>query len=313
MFRIALVGLGDIAQKAYLPLVCQHAAITPVLCSRNTAVLAALSQQYRVAECYRDVEAMLASAPDAVMLHSSTASHVELARAVLEAGIALFIDKPICDNLADAEQLLALARTKNVPFMVGFNRRYAPLYQAPLFSDSSGAALQALHYQKHRDRQSAPARQLIFDDFIHLIDMLVVSSGLRHLDDGQISYHFGGDNGLLQRVRLHVVAQGREFTAVMDRRAGASFERLEAFSQDHYWQIDNLRTGLHSVAGALQPLGFGDWVPTLTQRGFSAMLEDWLQQLRKGTVNQERLEQYRLSHQIAELLTQQADALLQQG
>lgn len=312
MFRIALVGLGDIAQKAYLPLVCQHAAITPVLCSRNTALLEALSRQYRVVESYSDFNAMLASRPDAVMLHSSTASHFELAKAVLEAGIALFIDKPISDTLAQTELLLALASANDVPFVVGFNRRFAPLYQAPLAWASTSPAMQAVHYQKHRDRQSAPARQLIFDDFIHLIDLLVVSADLRDITALQINSHFARDEELLQRVRLQFVYQGRDFSAVMDRRAGASFERLEVFAQDHYWQIDNLRSGMHSVAGVLQPLGFGDWEPTLTQRGFTAMLDDWLSELRAGKANHKRLQQYRISHQIAERLTQLAETFLSQ-
>jgi virulence factor len=60
----------------------------------------------------------------------------------------------------------------------------------------------------------------------------------------------------------------------------------------------------------LQPLGFGDWVPTLTQRGFSAMLEDWLTELATGKTNLQRLQQYRLSHQIAEQLTLEAEAFL---
>jgi virulence factor len=311
MFRIALAGLGDIAQKAYLPLVCQHPQISPVLCSRNNSVLRSLAQQYRIDDCYSDFTTMLASRPDAVMIHSSTNSHFQLATAVLEAGIALFIDKPICDSLAQTEQLLTLAAKQNLPFVVGFNRRFAPLYQAPLCAKPAEAALQALHYQKHRHLHSAPPRQLIFDDFIHLIDILVVAAELTDITDLSIQQHFLRDQQLLQKVRLQFTHSGRDFCAVMDRRAGASFERLEVFAKDQYWQIDNLRGGQHSVAGTLQPLGFGDWVPTLTQRGFNAMLDDWLSELAAGKTNLQRLQQYRISHQIAEQLTLAAEAFLQ--
>ena len=313
MFRIALAGLGDIAQKAYLPLVCQHPQISPVLCSRNISVLRSLAQQYRIDDCYTDFSTMLASRPDAVMIHSSTNSHFQLATAVLEAGIALFIDKPICDSLAQTEQLLTLAAKQNLPFVVGFNRRFAPLYQAPLCAKPVEAALQALHYQKHRHLHSAPPRQLIFDDFIHLIDILVVAAELTDITDLSIQQHFLRDQQLLQKVRLQFTHRGRDFCAVMDRRAGASFERLEVFAKDQYWQIDNLRGGQHSVAGTLQPLGFGDWVPTLTQRGFKAMLDDWLSELAAGKTNLQRLQQYRISHQIAEQLTLAAEAFLQQA
>ena len=312
MFRIALAGLGDIAQKAYLPLVCQHPQITPVLCSRNTSVLRQLVQQYRIKDYYSDFATMLASRPDAVMIHSNTGSHFQLATEVLEAGIALFIDKPICDTLVQTEQLLTLATIKNLPLVVGFNRRFAPLYQKPLFATQPQTTLQSLYYQKHRHLHSAPPRQLIFDDFIHLIDLLVVAAGLTDIAEISIQHHFVRDQQLLQKVRLQFTHCGRDFCAVMDRRAGASFERLEVFAKDQYWQIDNLRGGQHSVAGTLQPLGFGDWVPTLTQRGFSAMLDDWLTELAAGKTNQVRLHQYRLSHQIAEQLTLAAEAFLQQ-
>ncbi len=313
MYRIALAGLGDIAQKAYLPLVCQHPQIRPVLCSRNNSVLRSLAQQYRIDDCYSDFTTMLANHPDAVMIHSRTNSHFQLATAVLEAGIPLFIDKPVCDTLAQTEQLLTLAAEKNLPFVVGFNRRFAPLYQAPLYAKPAEAPLQALHYQKHRHLHSAPPRQLIFDDFIHLIDILVVAAGLSDITDLSIQHHFLRDQQLLQKVRLQFTHSGRDFCAVMDRRAGASFERLEVFAKDRYWQIDNLRGGQHSVAGTLQPLGFGDWVPTLTQRGFNAMLDDWLSELAAGETNLQRLQQYRLSHQIAEQLTLAAEAFLQQA
>lgn len=308
MFRIAIAGLGDIAQKAYLPLVCQHARIRPLFCSRNLTTLATLATQYRVDETYTDFQQMLDSGPDAVMLHSSTSSHFSLAVAVLEAGIPLFIDKPICDNLAQTTQLLQLARDKNQPFVVGFNRRFAPLYQAALHSEAH-----AFYYQKHRHQLSAAPRALIFDDFIHLLDLLIVAADLTAPASVTLQSHFTVDQHQLQRVRLQFCDNGRDFTAVMDRRAGANFERLEVFARDQYWQVDNLRSGLCGVTGTLSPLGFGDWEPTLAQRGFDAMLEDWLQQLASGVANHKRLQQYQLSHQWAEQLTHQAETAITQA
>lgn len=307
MFRIAIAGLGDIAQKAYLPLTCQHPQIQPLFCSRNTQILATLAKQYRVDETYSDFGRMLDSRPDAVMLHSNTASHFALALAALEAGIPLFIDKPICDNQTQAEQLLQLARDKNLPLVVGFNRRFAPLYQPALSSQAH-----AFYYQKHRHRLSAAPRTLIFDDFIHLIDLLIVAAGLTAPTQISLQSHFTVDQQQLQRVRLQFCHHGRDFTAVMDRRAGANFERLEVFAQDQYWQVDNLRTGLYGATGTLSSIGFADWEPTLSQRGFNAMLDDWLQQLASGVANHQRLQQYQLSHQWAEQLVRQAELAITQ-
>ena len=56
--RIALIGLGDIAKKAYLPIIANHSKITPILCTRNTEVLKELSNQYRINETYSSVDAL---------------------------------------------------------------------------------------------------------------------------------------------------------------------------------------------------------------------------------------------------------------
>ncbi len=71
--RIALIGLGDIARKAYLPLLANDERVTPLLCTRSPSVLGKLARQYRIGECFTEVDALLASRPDAVMIHAATA------------------------------------------------------------------------------------------------------------------------------------------------------------------------------------------------------------------------------------------------
>ncbi|END2486654.1 TPA: hypothetical protein ACGUPI_005154 [Vibrio vulnificus] len=46
--KIAMIGLGDIAQKAYLPVITQMADIELVLCTRDGALLEQLAKQYRI-------------------------------------------------------------------------------------------------------------------------------------------------------------------------------------------------------------------------------------------------------------------------
>jgi predicted dehydrogenase len=61
--RIALIGLGDIAQKAYLPLLASDERVTPLLCTRSPSVLGKLARQYRIAECFTEVEKNLGHPP----------------------------------------------------------------------------------------------------------------------------------------------------------------------------------------------------------------------------------------------------------
>lgn len=89
----------------------------------------ALSRQYRIDEAYHNVDKLLAVGVDAVMIHSATESHFVLVSQFLQAGIAVFVDKPLSYSLRESEQLLNLAAQKNLPLFVGFNRRFASLIQ----------------------------------------------------------------------------------------------------------------------------------------------------------------------------------------
>ena len=63
---------------------------------------------------------------DAVVLASSTESHYALATAVLESGMPLLVEKPVCADLADTEKVVELSRRLDAPIMCGFVERYNP-------------------------------------------------------------------------------------------------------------------------------------------------------------------------------------------
>jgi predicted dehydrogenase len=65
-------------------------------------------------------------AVDAVVLASATETHYPLATSVLERGIPLLVEKPVCADLADTEKVVALAERRDVPVMCGFVERYNP-------------------------------------------------------------------------------------------------------------------------------------------------------------------------------------------
>ncbi len=44
-------------------------------------------------------------------------------------GVHVCVDKPLADKLSEAEALVELAARRHLTLMVGFNRRFAPLYR----------------------------------------------------------------------------------------------------------------------------------------------------------------------------------------
>ena len=90
--NIALIGLGDIAKKAYLPIVAAHGAIAPILVTRNLETLDVLSRKYRIDKKYQTLNELLISQPDAAMIHSATPTHFTMAKQLLAANIPTFVE-----------------------------------------------------------------------------------------------------------------------------------------------------------------------------------------------------------------------------
>jgi virulence factor len=278
--RIAMIGLGDIACKAYLPLVANHADITPILCTRNSARLAELAQQYRITETCTNLSALFALKPDAVMIHSDTDSHAELASQCLYAGIPTFIDKPLSYHLLECETLLNLAEQKNIPLAVGFNRRYAPLIQS-LTQQTPMPTITQIILQKNRVNQADETRRFIYDDFIHVLDTLrFLAPG--SIENLQVSAQHEGQ--LLAAIQVHWQVGKASLSACMNRISGVTEERLEFFAAQQKWQIDSLTSGVHWHNNHLQPLGFNDWESTLYKRGFVTLLNNWMAQVSNQTM-----------------------------
>ncbi len=299
--RIALVGLGDIAQKAWLPIVCQHPEIEPIFCTRNKETLSQLAQRYRVKETYTDVKDAINAAPDAIMIHSSTDSHFAIASASIKAGIATLVDKPISDNIEQVCQLIDLAKTNNTPLCTGFNRRFAPLLQ-PL----KGHPLNQLRWQKNRHNLPGNIRQFIYDDFIHVVDSLLYFGRPATPIEPQISFVMKEQQ--LAAVFLRIATENTLLEGSMNRISGQTFERIEAFTDNQNWQIDNLRQGQHCSDNTMTPMLFSDWQSTLYKRGFDNLLDAWLSQIKKSQPEHDYLDSLLTTHKLCEKIVKYIEA-----
>lgn len=295
--RIALVGLGDIAQKAYLPLLTSDERVTPLLCTRNPAVLDKLARQYRIPECFTELGDLLASRPDAVMIHSATAVHFELAAQCLRACIPTFVDKPLCDTFAGVESLANIAIAKNSPLFVGFNRRYLPA-----MSEARGQPLTELNWQKHRHALAGAPRTFLFDDFIHVLDSLCYYGGTPDRDLHAVLRRCTRQPELLAGVSVAWQSGQVAVSGSMNRSAGITEERIDAYGDNLSLHIENCTRGTMARDKSVLTLAPDDWQPVLTQRGFVAMLAHWYQQIETGRADGALIESYLHGHRLAEQL-----------
>ena len=67
---------------------------------------------------------------DAVLIASTTETHIELMLAAAEAGKAVFCEKPIDLDIARVDRNAGRLAATGVPIQIGFNRRFDPTHRA---------------------------------------------------------------------------------------------------------------------------------------------------------------------------------------
>lgn len=300
--RVGMIGLGDIATKAYLPVMADREDIELVLCTRNAVTLEQLQAKYRIAETAESVEQLIATGIKAAFIHSSTESHARIAEQLITNGIHVFVDKPISYHYEECERIVELAKQKQVLLMVGFNRRFAPR----ISSLKAQAEARLVIMQKNRIALPDVARRFIFDDFIHVIDTL------RYLAPGEVK-RIGVQphvhDGLLYHITLQLEGDGFTCFGIMNRDSGANEELLELMNPGNKWTVDSLNTAIHLANGEERHLKYGDWDPVLYRRGFADMTEHFLKCVRGEEQPLIAITDALESHRICELAVQEAEKL----
>ena len=173
MIRIGLVGLGYLGRihLKVLQDLPAHFQITGVFDHNRdrSNELRSEAPQFAIFTSYQE----LLQNADAVAIVASTPAHYELAAQAISSGKAVFIEKPVCSLLSDAQQLKVLSEQHQVLVQVGHIERFNPLVMA-LASQREGEAIQVL-----KSNRSAPFQfrgsevSVVLDLMIHDIDLVL--------------------------------------------------------------------------------------------------------------------------------------------
>jgi predicted dehydrogenase len=118
--RVAQVGLGYWGPNLARAVAAVDGAELAVLCDADPERLKRLGRQYPAARLSSDYADVLADATiDAIILATPVETHFKLARAALEAGKHVLVEKPLATTSADCEALISLADERNLRLMVG--------------------------------------------------------------------------------------------------------------------------------------------------------------------------------------------------
>jgi virulence factor len=267
--RVAIIGLGGIARKAYLPLLTAWEGVELLLCSRTPAAVKQSQAQYRLPRGTISMDELLRWEPQAAFVLTPSPTHRAIAGRLLEAGVDVFVEKPATMGSAETQGLAELADARGRVLMVGFNRRYAPLHhQARALWGDRAVGLCVL--QKHRASAAHPDLfSNYIDDTIHIIDLLRFFCG-----DGEVVSTVQQVNqGRVVDAASTVALQGGGYGMVVTSlQAGRWIEQYALHGDGASMYVDAF-SRLRLVTGEEEQVRgevwAGTWTPTLKARGFA--------------------------------------------
>ena len=187
---VGVIGAGRIG-KLHIEHLAQSIPEVELIaiCSLDTPNVESLARQFNVPKVTTDYDTLLADPQiDAVLVASSTDTHVEISQAAAKAGKHVFCEKPISLDLEQIDETLAIVENAGVKFQVGFNRRFDASFARVREAVASGEIGEP-HIMRITSRDPAPppieyvkvSGGIFLDMTIHDFDMARYLIGTRLL------------------------------------------------------------------------------------------------------------------------------------
>jgi predicted dehydrogenase len=127
--RVGVVGGGLVAQAEHLPYLSalRDRFTLAALAEPSATVREALGARYSIAGLHKDYRSLLdAGEVDAIVVCSPAGTHAEVVLTALEADVHVFVEKPMCITLADADRIIAARDRAGRVVQVGTMKRHDP-------------------------------------------------------------------------------------------------------------------------------------------------------------------------------------------
>ena len=279
--RAVVVGVGHLGQH--------HARILATLPGVTLAgvvdtdlVRAGQIAAERETKAYADVSEVLGKIDRAVVA-VPTESHARVAQVLLEAGVHTLVEKPITQTVAEADALIALAKSRGVVLAVGHSERFNPAVVAarPYVKDPR-------FIEVHRLGQM-PGRSLdidvVLDLMIHDLDLVLslVPSDVEGVEAVGVPVLTPRIDIANARLRF---ANGCIANLTASRISREPVRKIRFFQRDAYLSIDTAAREVEMWRLVPQPTGVpaigGGKLEVAGDEALKGELEDFLGAVRDG-------------------------------
>ncbi len=184
MLRVALIGLGSVAERIHLPAIAQSGAFRLVAaCDPDAGRRERMSRAFRIGATYEAPDAMLAQeGPDVVIIGTPPHLHLEHCLLALGHGAHVFCEKPFVETPADARRVLEAAEDAGRLVLVNNQYRYMAMYREPARRLAAGEfgrpfliqAWQQMHHPpaKESNWRAGLVRSTLFEFGTHALDLI---------------------------------------------------------------------------------------------------------------------------------------------
>lgn len=128
--QIAIIGSGNFTAATVLPALKKHQGVVRYLVSSSGLSSTHLAKKFGVPLSSTDMNGVLGdSAVSGVIISTRHDLHASMVIKALEAGKEVFVEKPLCLNQSELDQIIQAVGASGRSVVVGFNRRFSPHIQ----------------------------------------------------------------------------------------------------------------------------------------------------------------------------------------
>ena len=250
MIKVGVIGAGHLGKWHVQNLKAIEAVQMVGFYDQDPDRSQKIAKEYQVT-AYDSLDALL-SACEAVSIVVPTSAHYEIAKAALQKNCHVFCEKPFMETIAEADDIIRLARANELVLQVGHIERFNPA-----LAGIRDLSIQPLFIESHRIAPFNPRGTdvaVILDLMIHDIDIIlsIVQSPVAAIDAAGAPVLTENVDIANARIRFQ---NGCVANITASRISAKQMRKIRIFQKDAYISVDFLKnkTEIYSLSSKSGP------------------------------------------------------------
>jgi len=248
--NIGFIGSGNHAQSVLLPCLKTEKVNLKTLISRNPITGTYLGKKFDFKNVSCDLDELWKDKEiDTIFIATNHNSHSNLIIEGLKNNKNIYVEKPLCLNSLELDQIIKAYKTSKSKLIVGYNRRFAPFYTTSKSLLSKNKIPLVINIMinagvvptQHWVNDSKVGGGRVIGEMCHFIDLLIYLTGSLIIDvHSSYLSHSKGEN-IFVTLKLKDGSIGN-IQYITNGHRSFPKERVEIFQSEKIIQINNFKS-----------------------------------------------------------------------